>query len=184
MCAAFGFFSITGKGLFLSCISAAFLIFLAAAAGAGIIAANFGFTANHRLFGWITGIYEVPLSVLLSEFTQFLVVLKTFVSLKLGFERNRANLIIYATLFGLQYFQAPPFGRLGPFSVGLHVGLVACLGSMRLLDKVHFDLSVGGIPCPHELLGRLGLFDSGEQWLTTLLKGFSTFTRTLHKHSY
>jgi hypothetical protein len=45
-------------------------------------------------------------------------------------------------------------------------------------------LGVGGVPSSHELLGRLSLFHASDKWLTTFLKGFPTFTRTLHTHSF
>ena len=110
-----------------SCLSlfvpAAFLVFLAATARAWLISANPGFTANHRLLCRITRVNEVPFPFLFSEETQFLVFLKALVGLKLGFERHRANLIVNATLLGLQEFpnlstwSTRPISRLASMSV-------------------------------------------------------------------
>jgi hypothetical protein len=51
---------------------------------------------------------------------------------------------------------------------------------MRLLDEIHRNLRVGGVPGPHELLGRLRFFQARDDRLTALTEYFSTLTRTLH----
>jgi hypothetical protein len=79
-------------------VPAAFFIFLAAPTGAWIIPAYFGFNADHRLFCWIGGINEIPRTILLSEETEFLVILNALVRFKRGSKGDRANLIVYAAL--------------------------------------------------------------------------------------
>lgn len=106
--------------------------------------------------------------------------LEAFLCLKRGLEFDGAGLIVKPPLVGVKNFQPFPFGPFRPLAIGRHVDIVPCLGIVRLFDKVHLQLGVGRVPGPHELFGRLRLFQAGDDRLTALTEYFSTLTRTLH----
>lgn len=75
--------------------------FFAAAARAGIVPSDFWLAANNRFFCGIAGIHEIPFPFMLSEETQFVVLLNPFGSFKLCGKGDRSHFIIDPTLLGV-----------------------------------------------------------------------------------
>lgn len=129
-------------------LAAALFIFLATAAMARIVPADF------RLFaakGPIqhTAIDKGPGSILFSK-GRHLMVLNAFIFLGIGRNKLDAALgILFFPVDYIQYLEAMPLRLFGPFARTLAIELGSGAGMEGSLDEIDVCRYIGGIPCAH-----------------------------------
>jgi len=100
-----------------------------------------------------------------------LVVLNTFISLRIGRDKLDASLgIVLFPVDYIKYFKTMPLGSFGPFARALAVEFIPGAGMDCLLDKVDVSRDISGIPRAHQGFGRWSVTRAVEKRFTTLAK--------------
>ena len=150
---------------------AALFILLAAAAGAGIVAADSWLIAAKRLMQQ-PAIDEGPGSVLFAECGN-LVVLDLLILLRIRSDELDGSFgIRFLSTRRFEYLEASPLGSFGPFARAFAVEVSPGAGMEGSFNEVDVCRNVCRIPRTHQGLCRGGIREAFEKRFTALIEGF------------
>ncbi len=150
-------------------LSAAFFIFLAAAARTWIIPPDLRLVAAKGQIHH-SAIDKGPHSGFFAEGRE-LVMLNSLIFLRVSRDKFDASLVIILFPAGyIEYLKAVPLRFFGPFAGILPVELCPGAGMDGSLDKVDVRCDMSGVPRAHQGLGRRRAAHAGKVRFTTLAK--------------
>ncbi len=150
-------------------LPAALFVFLATAAIAGVIPADFRLVAAKGLMQQMA-IDKGPGAGFFAE-GRDLVVLNILIVLGISRDKLDASLVvIFFSADYIQYLKTMPLGLFGPFARALAVEFFPGAGMGGSLDKVDVGRGESGIPRAHQSFGCWSVTHAVEKRFTTLTK--------------
>src|SRR6478735_10676536 len=156
----------------------ALFVLLAAAAGAGVVAADLGAVAFHGRAGLVELAGVNPAAFLATEHRDLEMLLVLAVGAELGGKLDRAELVVGAALLGAGDGQAVPLGALGPLLGFLGGEILALVCAERALEVRDVMLHVRRIARTHQGLRRRG-GRAGDDRAAALFVGLTGTTGTV-----
>src|SRR6188768_3381188 len=156
------------------------LVFLAAAARAGIVATHARLGAANGRSLQLDTVDEEPLAAFFPEGRALAMVDLHLLQLVAGHELDRALLVGGAAAFGRQNLQAEPLRVFGP---SLGVGAIDLAGRLRIVRRDHEVDIVRGVRAvarAHQLFRGLGLAFTAQDRTTAHFEGFTFSAGTRH----